>query len=161
MHLWLIQPLVHNLAAGRVSERQGMQYYLASTLLVLAQMQYSLWWGPRSGWMFHFELIALVLTTCVGISRCWKANNGTAFVFRAVCLSVPAGVRVTVLSITFGLLLHFNAESLFDYQSFRSPERAYDLVSYAGFVGFAVYFWYLLQQGMAAISKAQAVADAA
>jgi hypothetical protein len=153
MHFWLIKPLVLQLASGNVSERQGMHYYLASTLILLAETQYSLWWGPRSGWLFHFELAALVLITCIGISQCWRANRGDEFLLRIICLSVPAGVRVLVLSLVFGLLLQFNAEALFDYQTFSNPARAYDLVSYAGFIGFAVYFWYLLRQGLAAIAK--------
>ena len=161
MHLWLIQPLVHDLAADKVSERQGMHYYLASTLLILAQLQYSLWWGPRSGWLFHFELFALILIACIGTLQCWRANKGDQFVLRAVCLSVPAGIRVFVLSLTFGLLLQYNAEHLFDYQSFRDPERAYNLVSYMGFIGFSAYFWYLLYQGLAAIARAKPVAAAA
>ena len=136
MHFWRIQPLVHDLSTGKVSERQGMLYYLASTLIALAQTQYSLWWGPRSGWLFHLEFTALVVITYIGISQCWKANKGDAFVFRAICLSVPAGVRVSFLSITFGLLLYFNAESLFDPRP-QKPERAYAWLAMR-IIGFAV-----------------------
>jgi hypothetical protein len=161
MHLWLIQPLVNDFVADRISERQGMLYFLASTLVILIQTQYSLWWGPRSGWLFHFELVALTLIACIGTFQCWKVHEGNNFVLRAICLSVPAGIRVFVLSVVFGLLLQVNAESLFDYRTFRNPERAYDLVSYASFIGFSVYFWYLLYQGMAAISKAKSVGAAA
>lgn len=138
-----------------------MHYYLASSLIFLAQTQYSLWWGPRSGWLFHFELVVLVMITCVGILQCWKVHKGDQFLLKMICLSVPAGVRVFVLSVALGLLLQFNAQTLFDYQTFRSPERAYDLVSYALFVGFAVYFWYLLWQSIAKIAKAETSGAAA
>jgi len=156
MYFWLTRSLARDLALEKVSERDGMQYYLASTLIVLAQTQYSLWWGPRSGWLFHFELAALVIITCIGVHECWKANGPDRFLLRIVCLSVPAGVRVFVLSLAFGLLLQFNAQRLFDYQTFRSPERAYDLVSYAGFLGFAIYFWWLLRVRLGQIARAAA-----
>ena len=154
MHLWLIRPLALDLATGKVSERQAMYYYLASTLIVLAGTQYALWWGPRSGWLFHFELVILSVAAIVGTLQGWKVSGGSDFVFRAICLSVPAGLRALVLSIVFGLVLQLKAESLFDYQTFRDPAKAYDLVSYAGFVGFSVYFWLLLYRGLSLARKA-------
>ena len=156
MHFWLIRPLALELATGKVSERQAMHYYLASTLIILAGTQYALWWGPRSGWLFHFELIVLSIAAIVGTLQCWKVSGGSDFVFRAICLSVPAGLRVLVLSVVFGLVLQLKAESLFDYQTFRDPAKAYDLVSYAGFIGFSVYFWYLLYCGLSWAHKASA-----
>jgi hypothetical protein len=153
MHFWKIQPLANKLASGPFSERDGMRYFLASTLLILAQLQYALWWGPRSGWLFHIELLALAGIAWVGISQIWGVNGGRSFVLRAVCLSVPAGVRVFVLSFAFGTLLQHNAATLFDYQTFRNPALAYELVSYAGFIGFSIYFWYLLYSGMAYIAR--------
>lgn len=156
MHFWLASPLAKKLSTGQVSERQGMHYYLASSLLALIQMQYSLWWGPRSGWLFYFEFLVLAVITCVGVVQCWKVNGGKEFVFRVICLSLPAGVQVFVLSLVFGLALQFNAESLFDPVSFRDPGRAYDLVSYAGFIGLAIYFWYVIYKNLAKISEAEA-----
>ena len=155
MHLWLASPLAKDLSAGRVSERQVMFYYLASTLIILVQTQYSLWWGPRSGWLFYFEFIALTVIACVGCIQCWRVSGGKNFVFRALCLSVPAGAQVFVLSAAFGLVLQFNAHSLFDPVTFSNPEQAYDLVSYAGFVSFAVYFWYILYKGLAIAARSE------
>lgn len=156
MHLWLASPLAKDLSAGRVSERQGMFYYLASTLLILAQTQYSLWWGPRSGWLFYFEFVALAVIAWVGCIQCWRVSGGKQFVFRALCLSVPAGVQVFALSLALGLVLQFNAASLFDPVTFSDPARAYDLVSYASFTGLSIYFWYVIYRGLAIAAKAEA-----
>lgn len=155
MRFWSIAALAGELASGRVTDRKAMHYFLASTLLILAQTHYALWWGPRSGWLFHFELLALATIACIGCVQCGSAGNGRDFALRIVCLSVPCGVRVFALSLVLGLALHFNAATLFDHVTFRDPGRAFDLVSYAGFFGFSVYFWYLLHQGMAAISRLQ------
>lgn len=156
MHFWLASPLAKELSEGRVSERQGMHYFLASTLLILIQTQYSLWWGPRSGWLFYFEFLALAVIACVGCIQCWKVSGGKEFVFRAICLSVPAGVQVFVLSLVLGLTLQFNANSLFDPATFGNPARAYDLVSYALFIGFAIYFWYVIYQSFAKMAAIEA-----
>ena len=142
-----------DLALGKVTERQGMHYFLASTLIVLAQTQYALWWGPRSGWLFAFEFFILAVAACVGCWMAWKANNGREFVLRVICLSVPSGLQVFVLSLVFGFVLDQNATHLFDPQTFRDPGYAYELVSYAGFVGFTLYFWLLIYRGMLAISR--------
>ena len=149
MHFWLVRPLARKLAAGQVSEREGMHYFLASTLIILTQTQLALWWGPRSGWLFYFEFLALAVIACIGCVQCWKVSGGKQFVFRALCLSVPAGIQVFVMSLAFGLVLHFNAEALFDPYTFRDPARAYDLVSYVGFFAFSIYFWYALFKGLA------------
>ncbi len=154
-----MQPLARELASGKVSDREGMHYFLASTLLVLVQVQYALWWGPRSGWLFHFEYVVLAILAWAGCYYCWKANNGREFVLRAICLSVPAGVRVFLLSLVVGLTLSFNAAHIFDYLTFRDPNRAYQLFSYAAFVGFSIYYWVLLYRGMAAVRILQESSD--
>ena len=156
MHFWLTTPLAMQLANGRVSERQGMLYFLVSTLLILVQTHYALWWGPRSGWLFHFELLALTVIAVVGCFQCWRVNGGREFVFRAICLSVPAGVQVFVLSLAFGLMLDLLAVSLFDRTIFRDPARAYSIFSYAAFIGFSIYFWRLLYTGMAIAARTEA-----
>jgi hypothetical protein len=80
MHFWYVNPLARKLGKGLVTESQGALYFLASTILILLQEHYSLWFGPRSGWLFHFELVALVLIALVGVSQAWKANGGRQFV---------------------------------------------------------------------------------
>ena len=156
MFLWRINPLAKELAAEQISEQQGMAYFLASTLLILVQTQYAMWWGARSGWLFFVEFLILALIAIVGCICCWKANgsdNGTNFVLRAICLSVPAGIRVFVFSLFFGQLLYNTAEQIFDPTSFANPVWAYEVASYAGFIGFSIYFWYLLYQGLSLVSK--------
>jgi len=145
-----VEKLVGDLSRGLVDERMSMIYYLISLLILLVATQYALWWGPRSGWLFHFELIFLVIVTIFGCLLCWSANGkefGKSFVFRIVCFSVPSGIRVTVLSIAFGLLVHLNADLLLEPWFPFNPAVSYDLISYAGFIGFNVYFWYLLHRG--------------
>ena len=156
MHLWNIKLLAEEIGRGQISERAGMKYFLVSSLLILFATYYSLWWGVIRDWMFYSELIVLTLITVVGCLKAFEANGaneGVAFVERAICLSVPAGVRVNVFSLIFGLALYFSGESIFNATSFADPLRAYTLVSYAGFVGFSIYFWWLLVYGFRVVRR--------
>ncbi len=151
MRIWKIEQLARELALGQVSEKSGMYYFLASSLLILLATYYAMWWGASRDWLFYFELVVLSAIAIVGCLQAYESNggdNGQEFVLRAVCLSVPAGVRVNVFSLAFGLLLFHTAGSVFTPTSFADPVRAYTIVSYAGFVAFSVYFWWLLVRGM-------------
>ncbi len=148
MHLWYVRPLAKRLGAGEISELQSAQYFLALILLILVREHYNLWFGGRSGWLFHSELLALVAIALGGVMQAWKANGGRQFLPRAVCLAVPAGIQVFVLTIALDHLLYANAHHLFDQQAFSRPQTAYAMVSYATFFGFNLYFWFLIYRGM-------------
>lgn len=151
MYLWNITSLAKQLGTNRVSEISGMYYFLASSLLILLTTYYSLWWGVVRDWLFYFEFFVLSIITITGCYKTFEANGGNAgqsFVLRAVCLSVPAGIRVNVFSIIFGLSLYASYGNIITYTSFADPQRAYIIISYAGFVGFSIYFWWLLLGGI-------------
>ncbi|MFI0376533.1 MAG: hypothetical protein ACH253_10220 [Candidatus Thiodiazotropha sp.] len=150
MRILNITALAKDLANDEISEKKGMHYFLASSLLILFVTYYSMWWGVVRDWIFYFELVIVAVITVFGCLNAFEANGGNEgrdFVKRAVCLSVPAGVRVNVVSVLFGLGLYLSAGQIFTSISFGDPSRAYMLISYAGFVGFNIYFWWLLVNG--------------
>lgn len=156
MYVWKIEPLSKELGEDRISEGSGMYYFLVSSLLILFVTYYSMWWGVVRDWLFYFELAVLSLITVFGCIKAFEANgkdNGREFVKRAVCLSVPAGVRVNVISVAFSLAMYFLYGKIFTPVSFGDPVRAYTLISYAGFVGFNVYFWWLLVHGFRQVKQ--------
>ncbi len=133
-----------------MTEKTSMHYLLASFLLILFATYYSLWWGVVRDWLFYFELIVLTVITVIGCYKAFEANganNGVSFVMRAICLSVPAGVRVNLFSLLFGLILYYTGGNIFSSTNFSDPARAFTIVSYTGFVGFNIYFWWLLISG--------------
>ena len=147
MYFWKITPLAKQLSKNQIPEDSGMHYLLASFLLVLFVTYYSLWWGVIRDWLFYLELVVLTIITVIGCLKAFEANGGkqgNSFVLRAICLSVPAGVRVNIFSLLFGLTLLFTEESIFSSINFADPQRAYTIISYTGFVGFNIYFWWLL-----------------
>lgn len=151
MHLWSITALARELEHGRVTEKQGMYYFLASSLLVLFGMYYSLWWGVVRDGLFYLQLVTVLLITIFGCIKAFEANagnDGRDFVIRAICLSVPVGVRVTVFFVLFGVPLYLYAGDVFTPMAFADPVRAFNLVSYLGVVGFNIYYWWLLVNGI-------------
>ena len=147
MHLWNIKALAEELGTNRVSEIGGMRYFLVSSLLILATTYYAMWWGTARDLLFYFEVLVLAVITVLGCFKAFEANGGNegeSFVLRAVCLSVPVGFRVCIFSTLFGLGLIHSYGSLISYTAFADPQRAFHLIRYAGFVGFNIYFWWLL-----------------
>jgi hypothetical protein len=45
MHFWNIEKLSKDLATNKITEKSGMLYFLTTTLLILFQTYYALWWG--------------------------------------------------------------------------------------------------------------------
>ena len=151
MNLWKIRPLAKQLSANQVSEILGMRYFSASSLPVLFATYYSLWWGVLRDWLFYFEFVVLSVITVFGCYKAFEANGGRegdSFVLKAVCLSVPIGIRVNVISIAFGLSLYFSFGNIISFTSFGDPYGAYTIMGYTGFVGFSIYFWWLLVEGI-------------
>jgi len=156
MYFWNIRALANELGKNKVSEKTGMHYFLVSTLLVLFATYYAMWWGAERSWQFYFEFIVLGVITVFGCLKSFEANGGEeghSFVQRGICLSVPAGIRVNIFGIVFGLLMYFNADDIFPPTLFSDPYRTYLIVGYAGFVGFNVYFWWLLIKGFKYVRK--------
>lgn len=154
MYFWKIRPLAKQLAMNRISEKTGMHYLLASFLIILFSTYYSLWWGVVRDWVFYSELVVLSVINIVGCVKAFDANGGSegrSFVLRAICLSVPASVRVNLYSITLGVVVLFTSEYIFTNVNFADPLRAFTIITYAGFVGFNLYFWWLLVYGLSKV----------
>ena len=156
IYLWNAKELAKELGQDRISEKICMHYFLASCLLVLIVTYYSLFWDQIRNWLFYSEVIIVSVITIFGCLEIFKANSsneGRDFVKRAICLSVPVGVRVNVLSGIFGLFLNLTATHIFTATLFGDPLRAATLVFYAALVGFNIYYWWLLVQGFKQVQK--------
>ena len=147
MYLWHVKPLEIALSRGEITEGDGLRYYAAALLISLIATEYSLWWGPRSGWIFYSEGVVLGLILLWGLLRCWAANGGEAgrdILLRIVCLSVPIGIRVNSIAVVVGLLFYNSAHIFLNSETFRDPVRAFEFISYGIFVLFPFLFWHWL-----------------
>lgn len=150
MHFWNIKDLSKELARDLVSESMGMKYLLAFTLLGLFSTYLSLWMGAVRNWLFYFELVVLSVIAIFGCLQAFAANGGNvgrSFVLRAICISVPASIRVSLFSVVFALITYFTFDHVFTGENFGDPLRAYTLISYSVFVGLSIYFWALIVSG--------------
>ena len=148
IHIINTKGLVNELAAGKVTEKEGFQYFLANTLLWTITLYYGIFIGANISWIFLLELIIVLLITIVGLAKAFEANggaNGTNFIFRATCLSFPVGVKISILSIALGWLNYFLFPIIVDPVTFRDPEKLFDMVTFIWAPAFtALFFWRLL-----------------
>lgn len=156
MYLWSIGPLERSLRRGEVSDRESLWYYGALSIVGLMSEEYSLWWGSRSGWLFYSEAVVLALMTIWGLVRCWEVNGGVAgdeILLKIVCLSVPIGIRASLLGLVAGQLLSTFRDRLLGSGAFRDPSLAYNYFSYAIFISMAIFPWRLLHRSLENIAR--------
>ena len=55
---------------------------------------------------------------------------------------------MNVFSIALSSAIYYFYEAIFAGAVFADPGRAYNIVSYAWFVGFNIYYWYLIYIGL-------------
>jgi hypothetical protein len=153
---WRVSAVSRDFAAGLISEKLSMLYFLLAAIVVLVEQQYILWWGPRDGWMFYFEFLILVGFVVSGVAFCWHGNgasSGRDFVKRIVCFSLPAGVQVTVFNIVYGNLVIYFGDSIHETKSLDEMVRIMDALAYVGVVGLNLYFWYLVYSGFRTLNR--------
>lgn len=108
MYLWKVDALVEDLRDDRVTQREQFKYYLTVILLWTV--------GAHMSWLAAtvaqaagvnmsygvFDAIGVALSlgvTVLGIFVCHKMNgigDGTGFITRMICLSVPVLIRTAV-----------------------------------------------------------------
>jgi len=156
MYFWSISGIVKLLAEDQISEELSLRYFLASSLLLLITQYISLWWGAVVNLLFYFELLVVIVIVIFGCYKAFEANGGSegrAFILKAVCLSLPVGMRVATFSFGFGLLLYLFWETIFLGGAFAAPQRAAGLIGYAATVGFNIWYWWMLVNGFKKIRR--------
>lgn len=108
MYLWKTQLLVAELKANAVNENNFKNYYLATSILVLA-CYYLAFLEPRENFLtLAVEAVGTIVVTVLGINAVFKANGGLAgvgFLNKVISISFPLLVKVFVVSFVLGLLL--------------------------------------------------------
>ena len=150
MFLFDWRKLASDLATRRVTEFDSLKYYAAGAAIMLVTQQMAVFGGAPETTLFALDCVIAAFSTGAGILYCWQRNGGDAgsdFVLRMVCLSVPVGVRMTLLWIAAYAALTGSA-NIFNSGFFSNPYRAQVLFSYAAYIGILVYFWNLMGQAM-------------
>lgn len=111
MHLIRLKPLVKQLSLGTCSEKDNWKYFVAYQFLILLALLSSNFYSTldliefaiqKAPFQELFQLGALIkcIIYFLGYWVCFELNfgkNGTRFLERVVCLSIPVCFRILVL----------------------------------------------------------------
>ena len=142
--MWNIKTLAKKLGQDHISEKMGMYYFLVSTLLITFCTYLYSWVGVTHDWMFYFEVIILFVITVFGCVIAFESSSGNAgkdFIKRGICLSVPIGLQIALLSVISVLLLYLTKDYIITASLFGgNPQRTFTIIRYTEIVGLNVYF---------------------
>lgn len=100
MKIWETDGLIKALAAGTMSEKRKLGYFLIGILIGSASLIWFRAFGPEAAtWKTKsiHTLVSLSITL-LGVLAAFKANrDGIAFIERYICLSVPINIRLMVM----------------------------------------------------------------
>lgn len=145
IRLWNTSGVARDLAAGRVSEAQSFGYFFACSVLALVNSYAASFLAPEINWLLLYEFFVALAVTLVGVRACYIANEGAVgreFVLRFICISLPVGIKLSLLSWALTVLLYRYPQALLDPFIFVNPQRAWNLFTLlwvAVFTG--AYYW--------------------
>jgi hypothetical protein len=147
VHFWNTGAIAAKLGRGEIGERDAFLYFVANSVLWTVNLYYGVLVGARYGWLLFYELLVVLAITVFGLCKGFEANggsDGSHFVLRATCLSLPLGIKVSLLSFASGWGIYYIFPTVVDPMSFRDPTRVYQLFAFllaAGITGF--FYWRL------------------
>ena len=106
MYFWNTQQLASDLQEGKVTERQKMWYFFASTVLTALVIEFSGWPPKEYNAVTMIAIIADVAVTIIGFLFCYQANSSgddREFVVRFICMSWPVFWRLVAAAIPLAL----------------------------------------------------------
>jgi hypothetical protein len=105
MYIWNVKALAQDLKAGQVSQKEKMKYFLVT--IIVQMLMTSMPAQPSLQYGDFIRTVIFSIITAIGIVVCYKANSrgdDKEFVERFICLSLPIGVRISLL-LFIGLIL--------------------------------------------------------
>lgn len=148
MHIFNTRKLVVQLAQEKIRGKDAFHYLLANILLWTSFLYYGYIFGEPFSWLFILKLIIVLLISIFGLTKAFEANGGDQghdFVLRAICLSVPVGIKVGCLSIMFSWGTYLLFPVIIDPATFRDPGRIYGLLMFIWAPSFTgLFYWRLV-----------------
>lgn len=113
MYFWKTDNLVAELKEGSVSEENFKNYYLGTSILTLVSFYLALLESPTNLSAMAIEAIGSIGATIFGLKYAFNANggnSGTQFINKALSISFPLLIKVTVVGFILGVVLVFFEE---------------------------------------------------
>ena len=100
MQLWATSKLADQIAAGQVSAREKVGYFIFAAVFSVVTAYAVDWVSPRdTSWLHLYEGIVVSVITFAGAQRvasCYQASIDGAFFEMAYLLSVPLLIKITL-----------------------------------------------------------------
>ncbi len=106
MIFWNVEKLAGQLKQGELSSKQKLRYLLV-VFVFLGITPYA-YLGEAYNAAYGLEVLVVLFATIWGILYCHEANeegDGKDFFERFICIGVPVGVRIMVISLPAYLIL--------------------------------------------------------
>jgi len=145
IHWWNTDKLVERLVTDSLSESESLRYAMVAAALYTQAMYWATWFGGYQSWLLLYEFAAVTAVALIGVSECFKANDGSLgsdFLKRLAVLGVPVGIKVMLASIVLGQVLYFGFPYVVTPTTFRDPVFVYQLASFVfGMAFMAAFYW--------------------
>jgi hypothetical protein len=100
MHIWKTSSLQSELKNGTLSQADRFKYFFVFVVLTTIVMEIAGYIPSVSSFEKSTGSVLYIIVTIVGTIWCYKVNkagDNSEFIDRYICLSLPVGVRLTVL----------------------------------------------------------------
>jgi len=160
MYLWNTKALAKELKEGTLSEGEKFKYYLFGVIIYALLFEFGGYLDKEIFTTVNLLLsITIVSLDIIGIYLCYEANkqgDGLLFIERIVCLSVPLGIRILVLSIVLLIIFSivgaiFSAIFFPDYSANSLADIILTLTLYV----ISIWFYYRLYKYLKFVSGAE------
>lgn len=106
MYLWKVDSLVEDFKSGNVTQKEEFKYMLLFTIAGILVTNPALYTDVNYNHYDSIQSIVFVGISILGVYYCYKINSigdNKDFIVRAMCISLPVLIRVSV--VTFPVIL--------------------------------------------------------
>jgi uncharacterized membrane-anchored protein len=155
MYLWNISVLESKLKAGTITQRQYLGYFLIFVMLFTVGTEISGYMPDEASLESILSSCFVIFSTLLGVLACYTANrkgDDKDFLERYIALSLPIGIKMTVLFIclmvVYMLVLYVLAPQEFSYY-LEEMSIVYVLLG----VGVTVFFYMRLYKSIRTVAS--------
>ena len=149
MYLWNTKALAKELKEGTLSEWDKFKYYIIGVLLysLIGDLSYI---SNTDFTYTYFDILISFISLFIiflGVYKSYEVNNmgdGKNFLERFICLSLPVGIRILVLSVLVILILTIISAMVYGIEESQSDKSIlYDktFIYSIVFILYTLFYW--------------------
>ncbi len=145
------------LRTNAISARDERNYWLAVSLIGLANIYQSGFFGVQIDWFLIYDIAIALAILWIGIGVSYKANGGDLgldFIKRLTVIAVPLGLIALLASQILWFASWHLFPMIFDQSSFRNPAFAWHIVTFICWNTISVWFWWRMHHHISRLNGA-------